>query len=101
MMTTVQDRIAETAIVDVGDSLRAPVSTTLRHNVRALLSQGNRRILLNLGRVSQIDAAGVGELVRVYNMTVAANGVLRIGQTIARVRELLTRVGLFDLLTVA
>jgi anti-anti-sigma factor len=49
--------------------------------------------------VSRIDAAGVGELVRAYNMGSAVNGVVRIENASARVRKVLELVGLFSLLT--
>jgi anti-anti-sigma factor len=55
--------------------------------------------VLDLTRVSRLDAAGVGELVRAYNMTMAAQGVLRIAHPTAWVRQILERVGLFDILT--
>jgi anti-anti-sigma factor len=79
--------------------LRRPLRGTLRHDVLLLLRRGHRRIMLDLTRVSRIDAAGVGELVRAYNVTVAVNGVLRIAHSSAWVREILQRVGLFDLLS--
>jgi len=75
------------------------VSDEVRHKVQALLHRGDRTILLSLARVSDIDAAGVGELVRAYNMTVAANGFLRITQISGKARQLLDQVGLLDLLT--
>ena len=87
------------SIVDVQGPLRVPVNQALRHEVRAALRRGERRILLNLARVSRIDAAGVGQLVRAYNMTSAANGVLRIVHATPWVRDILDRVGLFDLLS--
>jgi anti-anti-sigma factor len=77
--------------------LRVPLSHNLRAKVRRLLRRGERAILLDLGGVSRIDAAGVGELVRAYNMTVAIDGALRIVHTTDWVREILKRVGLFDL----
>ena len=51
---------------------------------------------MDLTRVSMIDAAGVGELVRAYNMTVAANGVLQVVHATGWVRQILERVGLHD-----
>lgn len=86
-------------IVRVEGGLRAPVSRVLRHNVRTLLLRGERRILLDLSAVSRIDAAGVGELVRTLNMTTAAHGGLRIVKTSARVRKILERANLFDLMS--
>ncbi|HEU4938577.1 MAG TPA: STAS domain-containing protein [Vicinamibacterales bacterium] len=86
-------------ILRVEGGLRAPVSRVLRHHVRTLLLRGERRIALDLSAVSKIDAAGVGELVRTLNMTTAAHGGLRIVKTTARVRKVLERANLFDLLS--
>ena len=88
------------SILHIDSPLRAPVDAELRQRLQALLARGERRILLDLAGVSDLDAAGLGELVRAYNMTAAANGVLRIAHISGNVRELLARVGLFDLLNV-
>jgi anti-anti-sigma factor len=61
--------------------------------------RGERDIVLDLARVSKIDAAGVGELVRAYNMSRAADGALRIVHATQWVREVLERVQLFELLS--
>jgi anti-anti-sigma factor len=76
-----------------------PVSRSLRDNVRALLRRGERLIVLDLSGVSRIDAAGVGELIRTFNMTAAMNGALRIVNATGWVREMLERAHLVDLLT--
>ncbi len=86
-------------IVDVEGALRVPVTHDVRHNVRGLLRRGEREIVLDLAGVSRIDAAGIGELVRVYNMTMAVNGFVRIVHASGWVRELLERVGVLDLFT--
>ena len=75
---------------------RLPFTESCRHMVRTLLRRGERRIVLDLAGVSRIDAAGIGELVRAYNIAIASNGALRIVNTTPRVREMLERVGLFD-----
>jgi anti-anti-sigma factor len=71
----------------------------MRHRVRALLGAGERAIVLDLTHVPSIDAAGVGQLVRAYNMTAAVNGALRIAHPNARVREMLRRASLLGLLS--
>jgi anti-anti-sigma factor len=86
--------------VHVDGPLRTPVNQSLRHNVRGLLRRGERRIVLDLSAVSRIDAAGLGELIRTFNMTAATNGTLRIVNATAWVREMLERAHLFDLLSV-
>jgi anti-anti-sigma factor len=82
----------------VDDSLFTPFDRGLRHSVRALLRRGQRNVVLDLARVSWIDAAGVGELVRAYNMAAAVSGNVRITHATTRVREILQRVGLVALL---
>jgi anti-anti-sigma factor len=80
-------------------ALRTPIDGGLRHTVRTVLRSGQRVIVLDLTGVPSIDAAGVGELVRAYNMTGAAQGVLRIVQATARVQRILERAGLFGVLS--
>jgi anti-sigma B factor antagonist len=92
-----QNRVS---VLHLKGALRAPIGPALEHKVHALLRRGERRILLNLAEVSDLDAAGLGELVRVYNTAVAADGVLQIAHAGGRIRTLLTRVGLFELLSV-
>jgi anti-sigma B factor antagonist len=97
---TVQEPLSYRIVVLYVDGpLCAPVNTSLRHAVGALLRRGERRIVLNLARVSSVDAAGIGEVVRAYNKAIAMNGVLRIADVPKRLEELLDRVGLFALLS--
>ena len=88
-------------VVYVDGPLRRPIGRELRHTVRGLLRRGERYIVLDLARVPRIDAAGVGELVRAYNMTAAVNGALRIVSATTWVRWILERVRLFELLSAA
>ena len=86
-------------IVRVEGPLRVPVSRALRREVRALLQRGERAIVVDLAKVSRIDAAGVGELIRAFNMTAAVDGALRIANASAWVRQILELIGLFELLS--
>ncbi len=85
--------------VHVEGPLQTPVTRSLRHDVHALLRRGERRIELDLAAVSRIDAAGIGELIRTFNMTATVNGALRVVNTTAWVREMLERAHVFDALT--
>jgi anti-anti-sigma factor len=75
--------------LEVEGTLRAPLSAALRRSVEALLRRGHHCILLNLARLSDIDAAGIGELLHAYERTRAAGGVLRISHASRHVRRLL------------
>jgi anti-anti-sigma factor len=99
-MTIVRDpSVHQGDVLHIEGPLRAPLSGELAQRVRALLHRGGQHLVLDLARVSTIDAGGLGELVAVYNMTLAAGGALQIVHATARVREILQRVGLFGLLS--
>jgi len=87
------------SVLHLEGALRSPLDGALRRQVQELIDQGERSIVLNLARVSDLDAAGIGELVRVYNTMIAADGALRIEHAAGTVRRILERVGLFSLLS--
>jgi anti-anti-sigma factor len=87
------------SILYIDGAFRAPLTAELRHTLRTMLRAGERAIVVDLSGVSKIDAAGIGQLVRAYNMTVAVDGELRIVRATAWVRHILERVRLFDVLT--
>ncbi len=82
------------SVIGVERPLRAPVDGRLRRRIEAALRAGNRSVVLDLAGVSEIDAAGVGELVHAYNAISARHGVLRVAGTRPRVRALLERARL-------
>ena len=95
-MATTRDQ-ADTAVVHVDGPLRGPTKGSVRQQVQALLSQGRQRIVVSLSGVTDLDAEGIGELVRAYNATLAAGAMLRIADAQERVRDLRRRVQLLDL----
>ena len=98
-MMAALEQCTHRSILEVEGTLRAPVNAELSQRVQALLARGERRILLDLSRLSDIDAAGVGELVRAFNTTSAAGGILQIVYANRRVRQLLNIAGVLTLLT--
>ena len=85
-------------ILYVNRPLRAPMDGDVRHQMAALLRCGERHIVVDLKQVTRIDAAGVGELVRAYNMARAVGATVQLVNPSARVRALISRVGLADVL---
>ena len=84
------------ATVHVFGQLRAPATSALRRAVTALLLDGERRILLDLAALTHCDAAGIGELVTLSNMTMAAGGTLEITSAPTPVRDLLDDAGVLQ-----
>ena len=55
-------------MLHVEGAFRAPLTRELPHEVQTLLCHGTRTIVLDFTGVSSIDAAGIGQLVRLYNL---------------------------------
>jgi anti-sigma B factor antagonist len=89
------------SVVEVVGARRAPLGGGLRQNVQRLLDRGAREVVVDLSRVAEIDAAGVGELTDVFNAVHAAGGALRVSHLHPRVRHILAIVGLLGVLTTA
>lgn len=62
----------------------------LRDRLLALVDEGHSRLVVNLGRVSFIDSAGLGVLVAVWHRLRPVDGVLALAAPSPRVR------GVFD-----
>jgi anti-sigma B factor antagonist len=61
----------------------------LKDKIRSLLQQGHRQILLDLGDVTYVDSAGLGQLVQVYATTRNAGGSLKLLHLTKRLHDLL------------
>jgi anti-anti-sigma factor len=90
---------SRSATLRVDGTLRMPVDGVLRSRVESLVRDGVRRVLLDLSGVSDIDAAGVGELIHIFNTAAAAGGVLEIAHMSPRVRRVLDVAGVLGLFT--
>ena len=86
------------AFVRVEGPLRVPVGFKLRGQVEALLGGGQKSLVLDLAAVTDLDAAGVGELVYLYRRALAADADLRLVRASKKVCRLLDRAGVAALL---
>ena len=64
-------------------------SREIREKIRELLENGNKDILLNLGDVSYVDSAGIGELVSSYTTVTNQGGQFKLLNLTKKIRELL------------
>lgn len=70
-------------------TLSAGSDVLLRDKIRSLLQQGHQRLVLDLGNVSYVDSAGLGQLVQVYATTRRAGGSLKLLNLTKRLHDLL------------
>lgn len=61
----------------------------LKDKINSLVSQGHRKILLNLEAVPYIDSAGLGEIVRTYTSISRQGGKLKLLNVSKRIQDLL------------
>ena len=72
----------------------------LRDAVRAQISQGSQKILLNLADVTYIDSAGLGELTSAFTSMKNRNGQLKLLNLTKRVHDLLQITKLYTVFDV-
>ena len=61
----------------------------LKDKIHSLLQQGSKKILLDLGGVSYVDSAGIGQLVQVRTTVTNAGGKLALMHVTKRLNDLL------------
>lgn len=89
MRATVR-RIGDVAVIDLSGNIPTGVGdSVLRDKVFELLDKGQRHILLNLERVSYMDACGMGELVACYRRVEEKGGTIKLLNASAKVQDLL------------
>ena len=61
----------------------------LKDKVQSLLQQGQRKLVLDLGNVSYVDSAGLGQLVQIHATAKSKGGSLRLVNVTKRLKDLL------------
>ena len=61
----------------------------LKDKIQSLLQQGRTKLVLDLGNVSYVDSAGLGQLVQIHATTRNKGGSLRLVNVTKRLKDLL------------
>jgi anti-sigma B factor antagonist len=82
----------DVVIVDVSGkiTLGDGGDAVLKDKMRSLVQQGHKKILLNLGDVSYVDSAGLGEIVQAYATVSKNGGTLKLLNVTKRIKDLLS-----------
>jgi anti-sigma B factor antagonist len=77
-------------VVDLSGNIKLGEGTSvLRETVKDLLSEGQKKILLNLGEVSYIDSSRIGELVSAFTSVRNQDSELKLLHLTKKVHDLL------------
>ncbi len=80
----------DVTILDLSGSVRmGEGAVALRNSIRGLVDDGNKKILLNLGAVKNIDSSGIGELIANYTTISNNGGQLKLLSLTEKIRDLL------------
>jgi len=94
-------QVGDVSVVDVSGRITlGEGSSALRDLLRELMTQGNKKILLNLGDVSYIDSSGIGELVSGFTTVANQGGSLKLLSLTKRVKDLLQITKLYTVFDV-
>ena len=89
-MTITTREVSHVTIVDINGRITLGDETgQLRDTVRNLITQGKKKIVLNLARVDYIDSSGVGELVSSFTTVRNAGGELKLLALTKKVQDVL------------
>ena len=83
-------RVGNVAIVDLNGRITLGESTgILRDELRSLLSQGSKQIVLNMAGVTYVDSAGLGELVGAYTTATNQGGAVKLLHMQGKLKDLM------------
>ena len=97
-LTVKTRRVGNVAIVDLSGKITLGESTgILRDELRSLLSQGTKHIILNMKDVTYVDSAGLGELVGAYTTATNQGGAVKLLHLQGKMRDLMQITKLFTI----
>jgi anti-sigma B factor antagonist len=87
-----QRTVGDVVIVDISGkiTLGEGGDAILKDKMRSLIQQGHKKLLLNLGDVSYVDSAGLGEIVQAYATVNKDGGKLKLLNVTKRIKDLLS-----------
>lgn len=89
-LTAKTRQVGSVAIVDLNGKITLGENTgILRDELRSLLSQGSKHIILNLKDVGYVDSAGLGELVGAYTTATNQGGAVKLLHIQGKMKDLM------------
>jgi anti-sigma B factor antagonist len=91
-------RVGGVTILDLEGQLTETSGSEMWGRIRGLAAGGDRRVLLNLAAVSDVDSSGLGTIVASFVAMRRAGGVLKLLNPSRRTRQLLAITALMTVL---
>ena len=89
-LTAKTRRVGSVSVMDLSGKITLGENTgILRDELRSLLAQGNKNILLNMKDVTYVDSAGLGELVGAYTTATNQGGSVKLLHLQGKMKDLM------------
>jgi len=89
-LTTKTRQEGNVTIIDLNGKITLGENTgILRDELRSLMSQGQKHIILNMKDVSYVDSAGLGELVGAYTTATNQGGAVKLLHLQGKMKDLM------------
>lgn len=89
-MDITERKVGEIMVVDVSGKMVASEDPgRLKDKISSLIFQGEKKIVLNLGNVSYVDSAGLGELIACHGSAVRNGGEVKLASAGKKIKDLL------------
>lgn len=72
----------------------------LRNNIKEQLSEGKKRLVLDLDKVSYMDSSGIGELVGTFTTVKNAGGELKLAKLTSKIKDIMQLTALITVFEV-
>ncbi len=90
MMDITARKVGQCKVLDCsGELTLGPATAAVRKAVREAIQDGTKKLVLNLGKVTYIDSAGIGELISSYTHVKNQGGSLSLLNLTKKINTLL------------
>src|SRR5919106_5404979 len=98
-MNLTTDRAHGVAIVRIGETrMMYPLLADFSGAVMSLLTGGDKKVMIDLSKVTYVDSATIGCLMDIYRQTTADGGTMKLAGVQKRVETMLTMTGAHNFL---
>jgi anti-sigma B factor antagonist len=95
-MTVTERKAGAVTIVEVAGKMVATDNPgRLKDKISSLIFQGDKQIVINLGNVSYVDSAGLGEIVACHSAAVKAGAEIKVSNAANKIKDLLVMTRLY------
>lgn len=88
-MNIQERKLNDITVLDLDGTFALGGQTDFKHHIETTITSGNRKLLINLAKVSFMDSSGLGELISGYSQMQRVSGKMKLLNLNKRLNQLL------------